>query len=147
MIDNTFAAIKGGFEPEDRNRALEASRFAVDTQRSTRLNKSKMITRTAAELLKAMVEYGLHNGYEQVVFITDARFEKILRFCGLSVERIGSDGSHQSVSTVAGRFPTDHQQLQRIARTCGLWEPSLCAPVIPGEALREGEQDVKAAVV
>ncbi len=116
MLKDVFPQLLHGAVLPSSPRILESTKFAV-LPCSWRHNAKHALITLTCELLIAQVEYCLARQIEQVVSVTDVRFEKILRASGLVCERYGPPIRVGNTIAVAGwQHPTE-QNLQSLRTT------------------------------
>ena len=81
------------------------------------------------ELFAGMIEFGLSRRLTQIVTVTDARMERILRRAGWPLRRIGEPHAIGNTLAVAGDLEVSAECLVRVRNAGGLQGPVLWAPV------------------
>jgi len=81
------------------------------------------------ELFAGMIEFGLSRQLSEIVTVTDARMERILRRAGWSLRRIGTPRALGTTLAVAGYLEVSIESLARVRAAGGLQGPVLWAPV------------------
>ena len=81
------------------------------------------------ELFAGMIEFGLSRQLTDIVTVTDARMERILRRAGWPLLRIGKAHAIGNTLAVAGYLETSIESLARVRTAGGLTGPVLWAPV------------------
>jgi acyl homoserine lactone synthase len=76
-----------------------------------------------------MIEFGLSRRLTQIVTVTDARMERILRRAGWPLQRIGEPHAIGNTLAVAGDLEVSAECLVRVRNAGGLQGPVLWAPV------------------
>jgi N-acyl-L-homoserine lactone synthetase len=76
-----------------------------------------------------MIEFGLSQQLSDIVTVTDARMERILRRAGWPLRRIGEPRKLGSTLAVAGYLDVSTESLANIRAAGGLQSPVLWAPV------------------
>jgi acyl homoserine lactone synthase len=106
----------------------ESSRFALDLPPDTPKATHGLATATY-ELFASMIEFGLSRQLTEIVTVTDARMERILRRAGWPLRRIGKPRPLGSTVAVAGYLEVSSRALARVLTAGGLHGPVLWAPV------------------
>src|SRR5216683_1278657 len=81
------------------------------------------------ELFAGMIEFGLSQQLSDIVTVTDARMERILRRAGWPLRRIGEPRKLGSTLAVAGYLDVSTESLANIRAAGSLQGPVLWAPV------------------
>jgi N-acyl-L-homoserine lactone synthetase len=76
-----------------------------------------------------MIEFGLSRHLTEIVTVTDARMERILRRAGWILQRIAEPRALGSTLAVAGYLEVSNESLARVRAAGGLQGPVLWAPV------------------
>jgi acyl homoserine lactone synthase len=76
-----------------------------------------------------MIEFGLSRQLTEIVTVTDARMERILRRAGWPLRRIGKPHALGNTLAVAGYLETSIESLTRVRTAGGLTGSVLWAPV------------------
>jgi N-acyl-L-homoserine lactone synthetase len=76
-----------------------------------------------------MIEFGLSRRLTQIVTVTDARMERIVRRAGWPLRRIGKPHAIGNTLAVAGDLEVSAECLVRVRNAGGLQGPALWAPV------------------
>ena len=76
-----------------------------------------------------MIEFGLSRQLTEIVTVTDARMERILRRAGWPLRRIGKPRALGSTLAVAGYLEVSVESLARVRCAGGFQGPVLWAPV------------------
>lgn len=113
----------------------ESSRFALDVSPDTPNLVGRLATATY-ELLAGMIEFGLSQGLQQIVTVTDVRMERILRRAAWPLERISEPRTLGTTLAVAGYLDVSTKSLMRVRRAGNLSGPVLWAPVAPPTSRR-----------
>ncbi|MFT4120866.1 acyl-homoserine-lactone synthase [Bradyrhizobium sp.] len=129
MLRDTFSVLLEGHTAPSTSRVWESSRFAIDVAADAPKGDYG-ITRAAYELFAGMVEFGLSRQLTDIVTVTDARMERILRRAGWPLRRIGNPAPIGSTVAVAGYLEISSEILANLRRAGGLSAPVLWAPVI-----------------
>jgi acyl homoserine lactone synthase len=108
----------------------ESGRVALDLHPDMPKATHGLATATY-ELFAGMIEFGLSRQLTDIVTVTDARMERILRRAGCSLRRIGKPEPRAPGSTlaVAGYLEVPIESLARVRAVGGLRGSVLRAPV------------------
>jgi acyl homoserine lactone synthase len=128
MLRDTFPVLLDGAPAPISPVIWESSRFALDLPPDTPKATHGLATATY-ELFAAMIEFGLSRQLTEIVTVTDARMERILRRAGWSLRRIGKPRALGSTLAVAGYLEVSIESLARVRAAGGLQGPALWAPV------------------
>lgn len=129
MLRDVFPALLGG-NPAPTDASLwESSRFALDLPPSARKAESGIAAATF-ELFAGMIEFGLSRRLTDIVTVTDARMERILRRAGWPLRRIADPAPIGNTLAVAGHLEVSNEALMRVRAAGGIKSPVLWAPVI-----------------
>jgi len=128
MLRDTFSVLLDGAPPPNSPVIWESSRFALDLPPDTPKATHGLATATY-ELFAGMIEFGLSRKLTEIVTVTDARMERILRRAGWSLRRIGKPRALGSTLAVAGYLEVSIESLARILAAGGLQGRVLWAPV------------------
>ena len=113
MLRDVFPMLlDGGPAPADA-RTWEISRFAIDKHVS---ESEYGFTEVPAQMLKAMLRFGVAQGLDAIVGVTSAAVERMLLRMGFTVERLGEVQRIGKVMSVAFRLPLDAATQRRV---CG----------------------------
>lgn len=124
MLANTFPALLG-LNPSPRSdKIFESSRFCVDTSYSDSVNGTGLRNATFG-LLSGILEWGLANGQETVVTVTDVRFERILRRAGWPLERFAPPMQIDDTKALAGHLPITESALTSVRQIGQIQGPVL----------------------
>ncbi|MGW1424615.1 acyl-homoserine-lactone synthase [Bradyrhizobium manausense] len=129
MLRDTFPTLLEGRPAPSAPQVWESSRFAIDVAAEAPKGDHG-ITRAAYELFAGMVEFGLSRQLTDIVTVTDARMERILRRAGWPLRRIGTPAAIGNTSAVAGYLAISSEILSNLRRAGGLSMPALWTPVI-----------------
>jgi acyl homoserine lactone synthase len=127
MLRDTFPVLLNGASAPNNPAIWESSRFALDLQRGTHATRGLAIA--TYELFAGMIEFGLSRQLTEIVTVTDARMERILRRAGWPLRRISEPCPLGSTLAVAGYLEVSNESLARIRSAGGLQGPVLWAPV------------------
>jgi len=131
MLRDTFPPLIDGHSFEPKRSVWESSRFALDVDSETRSTVNGLNGATY-ELFAGVIEFGLSRQLKDIVTVTDARMERILRRAGWPLRRLGRPRMLGNALAVAGYLEISTECLIRV-RDCGrlpspvLWEPALRA--------------------
>jgi len=128
MLRNTFPVLLDGAAAPSGPSIWESSRFALDVSPSAPKAAHGLASATY-ELFAGMIEFGLSRQLTEIVTVTDARMERILRRAGWSLRRIGKPRALGSTLAVAGYLEVSIESLARVRAAGGLHGPVLWAPV------------------
>lgn len=130
MLRDTFPELLHG-EPMRASPAIwESSRFAVDAPADAP-KASGGIAVSTYELFAGLVEFGLARGLREIVTVTDARLERILRRASWPLHRIGSPLRIGNTLAVAGMLEVSRTTLLLLRDAGELYGPVLWSPVAP----------------
>lgn len=133
MLRDTFPILLDG-EPAPRSeRIWESSRFALDVP-SDAPKASGGLAAATYELFAGMIEFGLSIELTEIVTVTDARLERILRRAGWPLRRIGKARPLGNTTAVAGYLEVSPDALDRIRKAGQISGPVLWAPVVQSAA-------------
>jgi N-acyl-L-homoserine lactone synthetase len=128
MLRETFPVLLSGTDAPASKTIWESSRFALDIPPDAP-KASHGLARATYELFAGMIEFGLAQRLTDIVTVTDARMERILRRAGWPLRRIGKPHSLGNTLAVAGYLEISSQALARVHTAGGLRGPVLWAPV------------------
>ena len=128
MLRDTFPVLLDGAAAPTSPAIWESSRFALDLHPNTPKATHGLATATY-ELFAGMIEFGLSRQLTDIVTVTDARMERILRRAGWSLRRIAKPRALGSTLAVAGYLEVSIESLARVRATGSLQGPVLWAPV------------------
>jgi acyl homoserine lactone synthase len=129
MLRDTFPVLLSGHSAPSDSLIWESSRFALDV--ATDAPKGKhAIARATYELFAAMIEFGLSRRLTDIVTVTDARMERILRRVGWPLRRLGNPCNLGNTLAVAGCLEISTEVLNRIRGAGGFTGPVLWEPVV-----------------
>jgi acyl homoserine lactone synthase len=103
MLERVFPQLLREGSVRSHAAMVESSRFCVDTQ-GDRSPRSGVHDATRA-LFAGIIEWGLLNGYSELVTATDLRLERLLKRCGWAMERLGSPFLINETPSIAGKLP------------------------------------------
>jgi N-acyl-L-homoserine lactone synthetase len=113
MLANTFPELLGSNPPPRSGKIFESSRFCVDTNAAESVAATGLRNATFS-LLAGILEWGLSNGQEAVVTVTDVRFERILRRAGWPLERFAPPMQIDNTKALAGHLPISESALMNV---------------------------------
>ncbi len=128
MLRETFPILLDGAPAPASPTIWESSRFALDLHPDAPKPTRGLATATY-ELFAGMIEFGLSRHLAEIVTVTDARMERILRRAGWPLRRIGKPQALGSTLAVAGYLETSIESLARVRSAGGIQGPVLWAPV------------------
>jgi acyl homoserine lactone synthase len=128
MLRDTFPALLDGACAPASPTIWESSRFALDVTADAPKAAHGLATATY-ELFAGMIEFGLSRQLTEIVTVTDARMERILRRAGWPLRRIGKPRPLGSTVAIAGYLEVSSRALARVYTEGGLHGPVLWAPV------------------
>lgn len=129
MLRDTFPVLLDGQPAPRSEKVWESSRFALDLPPEAPKASSGIASATY-ELLAAMIEFGLSMRLTEIVTVTDARMERILRRAGWPLIRIGEARPLGNTMAIAGYLEVSTDALERIRKAGLLSGPVLWAPVM-----------------
>ena len=128
MLRDTFRALLDGAAAPASPAIWESSRFALDLHHGTP-HVARGLSAATYELFAGMIEFGLSRHLTEIVTVTDARMERILRRAGWILQRIAEPRALGSTLAVAGYLEVSNESLARVRAAGGLQGPVLWAPV------------------
>src|ERR1700721_489210 len=128
MLRDTFPVLLDGAAAPTSPAIWESSRFALDLPPETPKATHGLATATY-ELFAGMIEFGLSRLLTEIVTVTDARMERILRRAGWPLRRIAEPRVLGATQAVAGYLEVSVESLARVRVAGGLRAPVLWAPV------------------
>lgn len=114
MLRDVFPMLLDGKPAPADTRTWEISRFAVDTSHA---DSGYGFSDLPAEMLRAMVRFGISQGLDAIVGVTSAPVERMLRQLGFTVERLGRVQRIGNVMSVAFRLPLDEATQRAVCGT------------------------------
>lgn len=131
MLRDTFPVLLDGQPFKVNPSVWESSRFALDVEAEAR-GTMRGLTGATYELFAGMIEFGLSRRLTEIITVTDARMERILRRAGWSLRRAGQARTLGNTQAVAGYLEISAAALSRVRdtgtlRSPVLWEPALKA--------------------
>ncbi|SHJ95059.1 acyl homoserine lactone synthase [Bradyrhizobium lablabi] len=128
MLRDTFPILLNGASAPASSAIWESSRFALDIDTEAPKTAHGLANATY-ELFAGMIEFGLSRQLTDIVTVTDARMERILRRAGWPLRRIGEARRLGNTLAVAGYLDVSIESLARVCTAGGLKSPVLWAPV------------------
>jgi len=116
MLRDTFPAPLDGVSAPASLTIWESSRFALDIDAGAPKAAHDLASATC-ELFAGMIEFGLSQQLSNIVTVTDARMERILRRAGWPLRRIGEP--RKLGSSEARKHPSGRRLSRRINRKFG----------------------------
>ncbi|MET4121159.1 N-acyl-L-homoserine lactone synthetase [Bradyrhizobium sp. JR1.5] len=133
MLRDTFPILLDE-QPAPRSDYIwESSRFALDVPPDASKASGGLAAATY-ELFAGMVEFGLSIRLTEIVTVTDARMERILRRAGWPLRPIGKARPLGKTLAMAGYLEVSTDALERIRKAGHISGPVLWAPVIQAAA-------------
>ncbi|MCP3380281.1 acyl-homoserine-lactone synthase [Bradyrhizobium sp. CCGUVB4N] len=129
MIRDTFPILLDGQAVPRSDHVWESSRFALDVSPDAPKAGGGLASATY-ELFAGMVEFGLSINLAEIVTVTDARMERILRRAGWPLRPIGKPRPLGNTLALAGYLEVSTDALERIRKSGQIPGPVLWAPVI-----------------
>jgi acyl homoserine lactone synthase len=118
MLRDVFPQLLDGAPAPADARTWEISRFAVA---AGHCGSGCGFSDLPAEMLRAMLRFGVAQGLESIVGVTSAAIERMLRGLGFTVERLGRPRRIGNVMSLAFRLRLDESTQQAV---CGNVLPS-----------------------
>jgi len=128
MLRDTFSILLDGATAPASSTTWESSRFALDTETDAAKAAHGLASATY-ELFAGMIEFGLSRQLTEIITVTDARMERILRRAGWPLRRIGMPRKLGTTLAVAGYLEVSLKSLGCIRTAGDLRSPVLWAPV------------------
>ncbi len=128
MLRDAFPILLDGTSAPASSSVWESSRFALDIGADAR-KAAHGLAHATYELFAGMIEFGLSRRLTEIVTVTDARMERILRRAGWPLRRIGKPHAIGNTLAVAGYLEISAECLVRVRNAGGLQGPALWAPV------------------
>lgn len=139
MLRYVFPELLAGRVMPASHEIWESSRFALDLPPSTS-DTAGGLAKATYELFAGMIEFGLSRSLIDIVTVTDARIERILRRAGWPLRRIGEPRAIGNTKAVAGYLEISPQALLSVRRAGGITRPVLWAPILPAASATEVER-------
>ena len=130
MLRDTFPVLLHGSPMPCDSSIWETSRFALDQRHVTSVGAGGVATETY-ELLVGLLEFGLANSIREIVTVTDARMERILRRANWSLNRLGEPVQIGDTRALAGSVEISADVLRRLQSRGGFVGPLLMNPTLP----------------
>ncbi|MDH2398396.1 acyl-homoserine-lactone synthase [Bradyrhizobium sp. SSUT18] len=128
MLRDAFPILLDGSAAPSSLTIWESSRFALDIHHEAPKVIHGLATATY-ELLAGMIEFGLSRQLTDIVTVTDARMERILRRAGWPLRRLSEPRALGSALAVAGYLEVSIESLARVRAAGSLRGPVLWVPV------------------
>ena len=132
MLRDVFPSLLDGNPVPVAASLWESSRFALDLLPAARKTDNGIAAATF-ELFAGMIEFGLSRRLTDIITVTDARMERILRRASWPLRRVADPAPIGGTLAVAGYLEVSTAALTRVRAAGGIKSPVLWAPVI-GEA-------------
>ena len=133
MLRDTFPVLLDGATAPASATIWESSRFALDILDGAP-KASHGLASATYELFAGMIEFGLSRLLTEIVTVTDARMERILRRAGWPLRRIAEPRELGATQAVAGYLEVSVESLARVRAAGGVRAPVLWAPVAQAAA-------------
>ncbi|MGL9623192.1 acyl-homoserine-lactone synthase [Bradyrhizobium sp. U531] len=133
MLRDTFPILLDEQPAPRTDHIWESSRFAVDVPPDAPKASGGLAAATY-ELFAGMVEFGLSIRLNEIVTVTDARMERILRRARWPLRPIGKARPLGNTLAMAGYLEVSTDALQRIRKAGRISGPVLWAPVMRAAA-------------
>ncbi|WP_407169113.1 acyl-homoserine-lactone synthase [Bradyrhizobium sp. ORS 111] len=133
MLREIFPILLDGQRAPRSAQVWESSRFALDV-RSDAPKAAGGLAAATYELFAGMIEFGLSTGLTEIVTVTDARMDRILRRAGWPLRSIGKPRPLGNTIALAGYLEVSTDALERIRKAGRISGPVLWAPVIQAAA-------------
>lgn len=129
MLRDTFPILLDGQPAPRSDQVWESSRFALDVPSGAPKAGGGLAAATY-ELFAGMIEFGLSARLTEIVTVTDARMERILRRAGWPLRPIGKARPLGNTMAIAGYLEVSTDALIRIRNAGRISGPVLWAPVM-----------------
>ncbi|MET4072222.1 N-acyl-L-homoserine lactone synthetase [Bradyrhizobium sp. S3.2.6] len=133
MLRDTFPILLDEQPAPRTDHIWESSRFALDVPPDAPKASGGLAAATY-ELFAGMVEFGLSIRLTEIVTVTDARMERILRRAGWPLRPIGKARPLGNTLAMAGYLEVSTDTLERIRNAGRISGPVLWAPVMRAAA-------------
>jgi acyl homoserine lactone synthase len=133
MLSDAFPVLLDGRPAPSSTAVWESSRFAVELTAEA-AKGDYGIARATYELFAGMVEFGLSRQLTNIVTVTDARMERILRRAGWPLRRLGSTCRIGNTLAVAGYLEISIEVLAVLRRAGDFAAPVLWTPAMVAAA-------------
>lgn len=104
MLRDVFPQLLDGAPAPAHEKVWEISRFAIDKEHA---GGGCGFSGLPAEMLRAMLRFGVACGLEAIVGVTSVAIERMLLSLGFKVERLGRPQRIGNVTSLAFRLPLD----------------------------------------
>jgi acyl homoserine lactone synthase len=128
MLRDTFPVLLDGQTAPASEAIWESSRFGLDIP-GDHANAGTGIATATYSLFAGMIEFGLSRRLTDIVTVTDARMERILRRAGWPLRRLGEPKALGSTLAVAGYLEISQESLARVRTMGRIKGPVVWAPV------------------
>jgi acyl homoserine lactone synthase len=128
MLRDTFSVLLAGRSAPASPSIWESSRFALDIPTDAPKGEHG-VARATYELFAGVIEFGLSRRLTDIVTVTDARMERILRRACWPLRRIGEPCNIGNTLAVAGYLEISTEILTKVRNAGHLPGPVLWAPV------------------
>lgn len=128
MLRDVFPVLLDGQPAPASPTIWESSRFSLDLEPDA--PKAVGVASATFELFAGVIEFGLWRRTTEIVTVTDARLERILRRAEWPLRRIGQPKALGTTLAVAGYLEVSPDSLARVRAVGGLKGPVLWAPVV-----------------
>jgi acyl homoserine lactone synthase len=115
MLEGVFPSLINQGSYKKSATIWESSRFAIDTEMGGR-EGSRLISPYTLELFVGMLEYGIINGWSDIVTVTDLRLERVLGIARWPLHRIGEEKEIGSTVAVAGLVDISQATLENVRK-------------------------------
>ncbi|MGY3572980.1 acyl-homoserine-lactone synthase [Bradyrhizobium sp. USDA 4504] len=129
MLREIFPVLLDGQRAPRSSQVWESSRFALDLPPDTPKVSGGLAAATY-KLFAGMIEFGLSTGLTDIVTVTDARMDRILRRAGWPLRSIGMPRTLGNTTALAGYLEISTDALERIRKAGRISGPVLWAPVV-----------------
>lgn len=129
MLRDTFPVLLDGACAPASPTIWESSRFALDVAADAP-KAAHGLAMATYELFAGMIEFGLSRQLTEIVTVTDARMERILRRAGWPLRRLGNPCNLGNTLAVAGYLEISTEILAGIRNAGGFAGPVLWEPVV-----------------
>lgn len=126
MLGQTFPFLVADSGIPQSSQVVESSRFCIDTERCDTVSASGLRDATHT-LFAGIIEWSMAKGYDQIVTVTDCRFERILKRARWPLKRLGSPHPIGNTIAVAGLLQANDTSFNRV-------RPLSYAPIFPTTA-------------
>lgn len=113
MLADTFPCLLDGAKAPQSPTIVESSRFCVDTASSGAVSATGLRGATHT-LFAGIIEWSMANGFEQIVTVTDIRFQRILNRAKWPLTRLGSPHPIGNTVAVAGLLAADRESFETV---------------------------------